>query len=111
MNKNWTVNFLPETVNDFKNIDHSSVLQVRKVIERVSSNPLPQSEGGYGKPLGNNTYSRLANCCKIKLKKAGIRVVYKLIRKDTEMTIIIIGARKDVEVYRIAEERIKKHNI
>ena len=62
-------------------------------------NPLPNTEGGYGKPLGKLKNVDLSGCCKIKLKKAGIRVVYKLVKTETQMLIIVIGARRDNEVY------------
>ena len=87
----------------------NSTVQVRvvKAIGRVSKNPLPQSEGGYGKPLGNNQSSKLAGCMKIKLKSIGIRVVYRLVRVDKVMKIIIISVRNDDEVYKEAERRLQ----
>lgn len=48
----WQVEYLKEAVEDLKRLDHSQRLQVLKAINKVSSNPLPQNEGGYGKPLG-----------------------------------------------------------
>ena len=79
---------------------------VRKLITRVAQNPLPSSEGGYGKPLGNKQGRNLTGLCKIKLLKLGIRVVYKVIRTDKIMKIIVIAAREDDEVYDIADKRI-----
>lgn len=48
---------------------------------------------------------------KIKLRDAGIRVVYKLIRTETEMLVIVIGARADDEVYETAQHRAKKNHL
>ena len=48
---------------------------------------------------------------KIKLKSAGIRVVYKLIKTETEMLVVVIGARADDEVYDTAQHRAEKHNL
>lgn len=45
---------------------------------------------------------------KIKLLKLGIRVVYRLIRDENTMRIIIISVRDDDAVYRMAQERLKK---
>ena len=70
-------------------------------------NPLPNTEGGYGKPLRNQNSSELAGLLKIKIKNVGIRIVYKLIRQDDVILIIIIGARADSEVYKEAEKRLK----
>jgi mRNA interferase RelE/StbE len=47
----------------------------------------------------------LTGLCKVKLKKLGIRVVYKVIRTHDVMKIIVIAARADLDVYRMAEER------
>ena len=76
--------------------------------EKVAQNPLPQNEGGYGKPLGNKGGKGLTGYYKIKLLKLGIRVVYKLVREGSIMKIIVIAARADDEVYNIAYERITK---
>ncbi|MCL1843711.1 MAG: hypothetical protein FWF79_07850 [Defluviitaleaceae bacterium] len=49
----WTLNFMPEAKKDFEKLNGSPKSQVAKAIQRVSKNPLPQHEGGYGKPLFN----------------------------------------------------------
>jgi mRNA interferase RelE/StbE len=77
----WQVEYLQDAVEDLKRLDHSQRLQVLKAIEKVSGNPLPQNEGGYGKPLGNRNSTRLAGFLKIKLKRLGLRVVYKLVKR------------------------------
>lgn len=101
----WKVVYLPEAEKDLKDLDGSQRLLVLKAIKKVSINPLPMDEGGYGKPLGNHTTSKLAGLLKVKLKAAGIRIVYKLIRTDTEMLVVVIGARADDEVYKTAQKR------
>ena len=42
---------------------------------------------------------------------AGLRVVYQLIRTETELLVIVIGARADDEVYDIAKHRIDEHEL
>lgn len=49
----WCVEFLEEAKKDIKKLERSASLQVLKGIQKVSQNPLPIQEGGYGKPLGN----------------------------------------------------------
>lgn len=103
----WTVVFMEQATEDLKSLDHSQRVQALKAIMKVSTNPLPDSEGGYGKPLGNLRSGKLSGCCKIKMLKLGLRVVYKLVREAGEMKIIVVAARSDDAVYREAERRIQ----
>ena len=96
----WDVQYLPEAEKDLRSLAHSQQIIVMKAIKKVRENPLPQSEGGYGKPLGH-----LTGFLKIKLRSDGIRVVYKLIRTKTQMLVVVIGVREDEEVYDIAQLR------
>ena len=108
---NWKLVYLPEAAKDLKNLDGSQKLMVIKAIDKVLQNPLPVSKGGYGKPLGNKQGSDLSGFLKIKLRNAGIRVVYKLVWTETEMLVVVIGARADDEVYETAQYRAKKNHI
>ncbi|MCD7785725.1 MAG: type II toxin-antitoxin system RelE/ParE family toxin [Oscillospiraceae bacterium] len=92
-------------------LDRSVKVQVFKGIKKVSQNPLPQSEGGYGKALGNKGNMNLTNLLKIKFRDIGIRVVYKVFREDTIMKIIVVSARTDEKVYKEAVKRRKEHNL
>ncbi|WP_422449085.1 type II toxin-antitoxin system RelE family toxin [Thermoanaerobacterium sp. DL9XJH110] len=104
----WQVEYLKEAVEDLKRLYHSQRLQVLKAIDKVSSNPLPQNEGGYGKPLGNRNSLKLSGYLKIKLKRLGLRVVYKLVREKNVMKVIVVSARADDEVYLLAQKRTDK---
>lgn len=106
---NWTLKFLPEAAKDLKGLAGNQRILVAKAIEKVRENPLPVHDGGYGKPLGNKQGNDLTGFLKIKLRNAGIRVVYKLIQTETEMLIVVIGARADDEVYETAQRRAAKH--
>ena len=108
---NWKLVYLPEAAKDLKNLAGNQRLMVVKAIGKVLQNPLPVTEGGYGKPLGNKQSNDLAGFLKIKLRDAGIRVVYKLIRTETEMLVVVIGARADDEVYEMAQHRAKKNHL
>jgi len=48
---------------------------------------------------------------KIKFRDLGIRVVYKVIRVDGIMKIIVISARTDEQVYKEAAKRRDKHDL
>lgn len=108
---NWEVRYLPEILDDFRALDRSQRILVKKVIKKVRTNPLSDTEGGYGKRLGNKDDTQLAEFLKVKLRKAGLRVVYQLVREKDYMVLIVIGAREDDEVYHIALKRIQDHNL
>ncbi|HPJ21780.1 MAG TPA: type II toxin-antitoxin system RelE/ParE family toxin [Clostridia bacterium] len=101
----WKITYLKQAHRDLQRLDHSQLLQVFKAIKKVAENPLPKNEGGYGSPLGNNSLTKLAGLLKIKLKKTGIRVVYKLDKNNETMVIIVVSPRADNEVYKEAQKR------
>lgn len=94
-----------------KKLERSASLQVLKGIQKVSQNPLPIQEGGYGKPLGNKNGANLTNLLKIKFRDLGIRVVYKVERMEDVMKIIVVSARTDEQVYREAAKRREKYEL
>ena len=107
----WELSFLPEAREDLRALDGYQRIRVVKAIAKVQSNPLPSSEGGYGKPLGNKRLSQLSGLMKVKLKSDGIRIVYKLERIEHAMRIVVIGVRSDDAVYREAQKRRESHGL
>ncbi|MFQ9585320.1 MAG: type II toxin-antitoxin system RelE family toxin [Mediterraneibacter gnavus] len=107
----WSVEFLEEAKKDMKKLERSASIQVLKGIQKVSRNPLPVQEGGYGKPLGNKNGANLTNLLKIKFRDLGIRVVYKVERVEDVMKIIVVSARTDEQVYREAAKRREKYEL
>ena len=101
----YKIQYSPQAIKDLYKLDKSQQQRVIKAIKKVSMNPLANNEGGYGKPLGKKGSTNLTNFLKIKLKKDGIRIVYKLIKIETIMYILVIGARSDDEVYILADKR------
>ena len=101
----WEIKYTNDANNDLAELDGSQKKQVLKAVRKVSENPLSSSDGGYGKPLGTKQGRNLTGLLKIKLVDLGIRVVYRLIRTETNMQIIVIAARSDDEVYEIAAKR------
>lgn len=104
--KNWKVEFDIAAKKEFLNLDGSQKPQVAKAIEKVRQNPMPDYEGGCGKTLGNMGGNNLTGLLKIKLKKLGLRIIYKLVRENDVMKIIVISLRSDNEVYETAAKRI-----
>ncbi len=77
-------------------------------IELVSKNPFSKQEGGIGELLKGD----LKNLLKFRFDR-DYRVVYQLVKEKNMMTILIVGLRKDNEVYddiknRIDEDKAKK---
>ena len=107
----WDVKYLPEALDDLDKLDGSQRKLVLKSIEKVRKNPLSQQEGGYGKLLGKRGNTDLTGFLKIKLRASGLRLVYKVIKQEDRMLIVVIGAREDEEVNSIAEKRIKKNDL
>lgn len=105
----WHITYLQEVESDISKLDGSIKNQVLKGIEKVSQNPLPVTEGGYGKPLGNKNRTNLSGFLKIKFLNIGIRVVYYLMRSEENMEIIVVSARADEAVYKEAEKRKQKY--
>ena len=103
---NWRILYGRGVAEDIAALDGSIRPQVFSAMRKVSQNPLPRREGGYGTELGNRNGIDLTGCLKIKLKKPGIRVIYTLDRSEQDMTIIIIGLRADLAVYKNAFQRL-----
>lgn len=103
----YKINYTTQAIEDLTKIENSAKLQILKAIDKVSENPLPYTEGGYGKPLGHKRNINLTNLLKIKLKKLGYRIVYQLQQTETTINIIVIGIRSDEEVYKTAMKRLK----
>ena len=91
---------------DIQKLDKAQRAIVYKAIIKTASAPQPVSEGGFGKPLGNKGGTKLSGCLKVKLVKHGIRIVYKYIRSENGMDVIIVGIREDDDVYKKAEKRL-----
>ena len=49
----WRVEWLEEAAKDLHKLGKAEQKQARKGIAKVSENPLPSSQSGYGKPLRN----------------------------------------------------------
>lgn len=108
---NWRIEWLEEAGKDMRGLGRAEQKQVLKGIAKVGRNPLPSSQGGYGKPLRNANRAHLAGLCKIKFRDIGVRVVYKPVVEDGRMVIIVVGVRSDGDAYLKADERRGKHEL
>ena len=57
----WELDYLPEVQKDIRSLSRNQQIIVEKAIKKVKENPLPQNEGGLGKPLGNKHGTDLTN--------------------------------------------------
>lgn len=105
----WKDKYLKEALGDLDNLDSELREIVLAGIKKVGQNPLPQSEGGYGKPLGNKNGNNLTGFFKIKYKGIGIRVVYTLVRDKEIMNIVVISKRDENYCYEVTAKRKKKY--
>ncbi|WAM33318.1 type II toxin-antitoxin system RelE family toxin [Caldicellulosiruptor morganii] len=105
----WQITFLPEAKKELFKLDKQIQKIVLAGIRKVSKNPLPQSEGGYGKPLGSKQSTNLTGFFKIKFKDVGIRVIYALVPSQKIMNIVAVLPREDDYCYKVAEKRKKKY--
>lgn len=102
----YSIEFIKEAKQDLSSLDGTQRKQVLAAISKVSQNPLPKNEGGFGNPLGNKGGNNLTGYFKIKLLRLGLRVVYELKKVDGIMRIIVIAVRDDEAVYKLAAKRI-----
>lgn len=94
----YKVEFIEEANQDFKNLDRSQQILIRKSILKIEK---------YGMQTGEPLRGKLAGCRKLKHKKAGLRVVFRETKKGLEIIqILAIGKRSDKEVYKSATKRL-----
>lgn len=105
--KMWTVTYSRQAEKDFSKLHNHQRILVRKAIKKVSVNPLPFTDGGYGIPLGNKHGFDLSGLNEIKLKGQNLRVIYRLYNEQMIMENIMIGKRSDLEVYSEVYKRLK----
>ena len=105
MEPRFGVTFLIEAEQEYHNLDGSIKPQVKKALVKLS-----HSGDTLGEALHNNAFNKLAGCRKVKLRKAGIRIVYRISPDQTVniLQIIAIGKRADHEVYEDADQRLKQ---
>ncbi|PST49542.1 addiction module toxin RelE [Bifidobacterium callitrichos] len=102
----WRIEFTKAAAKDVGRLREPAKSHVYAMLNKVAENPLPFTEGGYGKPLGHKRDGNLTGYLKVKLKGDGLRAVYRLERTERAMTIIVVSVRDDDAVYKEAVRRI-----
>lgn len=101
MSRRFEVKLIPEAVKEYRRLDGS----IKKLVN-VAFRKLRKSRGTERR-IKKET--KLQGCRKIKFRKHGIRIVYRIIKGKVEIVqVIAIGKRGDDEVYKIASKRLEK---
>jgi len=100
----YKIKFHPLAIEDLERFNKYDQKRILNKIKHYAQNPLPKFRGGIGEPLSNYG-QELAGCCKGKVDC--YRFVYELFEVDEIMYILVIGFRREQEVYEEAQRRIE----
>lgn len=93
----YSIRVHDDFVDELNKLDHVIKQQLRKKLDKVVENPhIPK----------NRLSGGLHNCYKIKLRKAGVRLVYQVNDDEIYLLLLTVGKREDSEVYDTALTRI-----
>lgn len=102
MAKEFEIVFIEDAKKDYLKLDGSERKYVDLALAKIS---IRADE--IGEELSNRAGSNLAGCKKIKFKKIGIRIVFRIVGNQAEIAeIISIGKRRNDEVYKHAAKRL-----
>ena len=92
----YSLRFHKLALEEWRKLDNTLQEQFRKKLAERLENPHVPSAALSGMP----------GCYKIKLQKAGYRLVYRVEDDIVFVTVIAVGKRDKLKVYRTAQERI-----
>ncbi|BEH09612.1 MULTISPECIES: type II toxin-antitoxin system RelE family toxin [Geobacter] len=94
----YSLEFKESALKEWKKLDGRIREQFKKKLtERLE---LPRVESA--------RLSGMPDCYKIKLKNAGYRLVYQVDDNRIIVTVVAVGKRENLTVYRAAEKRVKQ---
>lgn len=92
----YELEFHAAALKEWKNLDYSVRLFLKKKLEKRLENPRIESARLHGE---------LQHCYKIKNDKTGHRLVYQVIEDRLIVFILSIDKRDDLKAYRLAKQR------
>lgn len=93
----YSIKVHEDFVAELNKLDSTIKQQLRKKLDKVVENPhIPK----------NRLSGELHNCYKIKLRKAGVRLVYQVNDDEIYIVLLTVGKREDNEVYDTALKRL-----
>lgn len=88
--------FKEQALEEWNKLDQTIREQFTKKLRTLRENPR----------IDSARLSGLKDCYKIKLRKAGYRLVYEVREKEVVILIVAIGKRERNEVYKTAAKRL-----
>lgn len=93
---NYEVDFLEDAHEEWNKLNPSIKEQFKKKLVKILENPR----------VPKNQLSGYPNCYKIKLRKLGYRLVYKVIDAEVVIVVITVGKRENNAVYNKLPSRL-----
>ncbi|MCK9162672.1 MAG: type II toxin-antitoxin system RelE/ParE family toxin [Arcobacteraceae bacterium] len=92
----YDLDFKPKALKEWKKLDSTIKEQFKKKLEKIIINP----------KIAKNRLSGYENIYKIKLLKAGYRLVYEVKEKEIVVLVLTIGKRENDKVYDKLRSRV-----
>ena len=92
----FNLRFKEQALQEWHNLDHSIREQFAKKLHILKDNPRIESA----------RLSGMKDCYKIKLRKAGFRLVYEVRDQELIILVVAIGKRERNAVYKTAAKRL-----
>jgi mRNA interferase RelE/StbE len=92
----YKLRFKEQALEEWNNLDQTIREQFAKKLKGLKENPR----------IDSARLSSLKNCYKIKLRKAGYRLVYEVREQEVVILIVAIGKRERNQVYKTAAKRL-----
>ena len=93
----YKLKFLPSALKEWESLDYSVKSLFKKKLQERLNNPCIPASRLHG----------FKNHYKIKLKRAGYRLIYEVLENEICVLVIAIGKRENNLVYKLAQKRAK----
>jgi mRNA interferase RelE/StbE len=93
----YKLKFHPEALDEWHALDNSVRAPLKKLLKKRLDNP---------RVPGGELHPPLAGCYKIKMKRAGIRLVYEVEDDALVVYVLAVDKREDSAVYAAASSRV-----